>query len=313
MPKFFIEVLLEWYGKLYSVVKWGTVVSDSFRIVSGVRQGGILSPALFSCLVDDVLLALERSKLGCRIGYWCANSFMYADDLIILSASLNDLQLLVNLCKKEFDCINLNINSKKTCGLRVGCRHNTVTSPIVINTAIVEWKSEIKYLGIVITSARKFTINMQSVKHKFFRALNGIFGKVGVNSSAVVLSSLIETNCVPILLYGSESFLWNKSMIASMENVYSQIFHKIFKTFDKTVINYCQFYLGLTNLEFKIILKKCNFLLGLGCTQNSWLRFLYREDMELLELCNKYGISKSSNRLIIRHDIHHKFEALLFT
>jgi hypothetical protein len=44
LPKGVIDVLVNWYGKLSAVVKWGNSYSNSFGISSGVRQGGVLSP-----------------------------------------------------------------------------------------------------------------------------------------------------------------------------------------------------------------------------------------------------------------------------
>ena len=35
-------------------VKWGNCMSDYFYISNGVRQGGILSPKLYSVYVDDL-------------------------------------------------------------------------------------------------------------------------------------------------------------------------------------------------------------------------------------------------------------------
>ena len=87
---------------MLSTVKWENTISNFFSLTSGVRQGGILSPALFSVYVDDVLKKLESSKLGCFIKNMCANSFMYADDLILLSISIHDMEAMVDICEIEF-------------------------------------------------------------------------------------------------------------------------------------------------------------------------------------------------------------------
>src|ERR1043165_9690393 len=42
-PLNFVLVLQNWYGKSFCCVKWGSTVSDSFRLHAGVRQGGVLS------------------------------------------------------------------------------------------------------------------------------------------------------------------------------------------------------------------------------------------------------------------------------
>ena len=82
-PFLIIEVLVNWYDKLFSVVKWGNALSEQFQILAGVRQGGVLSPLLFNIMVNEVLTELEKSKRGCFIKNICANSIMYADDLML--------------------------------------------------------------------------------------------------------------------------------------------------------------------------------------------------------------------------------------
>jgi len=40
-----VKVVADWYGKTVSIVKWNGCFSGSCVIKSGIRQGGILSPA----------------------------------------------------------------------------------------------------------------------------------------------------------------------------------------------------------------------------------------------------------------------------
>ena len=51
----FVNILKNWYSKLYASVMWNGVVGLVFPIYCGVRQGGILSPLLFSVYTDDLL------------------------------------------------------------------------------------------------------------------------------------------------------------------------------------------------------------------------------------------------------------------
>ena len=76
----------------------------------GVRQGGVLSPILFSLYVDDALVRLNETDLGCNLCGLFINAIMYADDIILMSPSIKLLQNLVNLCELEFRDINLGFN-----------------------------------------------------------------------------------------------------------------------------------------------------------------------------------------------------------
>jgi len=43
-------------------------MSDYFSAVNGVKQGEVLSPVLYCVYIDDLLLALSNSGVGCYIG-----------------------------------------------------------------------------------------------------------------------------------------------------------------------------------------------------------------------------------------------------
>ena len=171
------------------------------------------------------------------------NSFMYADDLILLSISLNDLQCMIDLCVVEFEAIGMNINAQKSSCIRIGPRHLADVNMLNINNQPLCWKQELLYLGIVIQGGKCFHINLQKLKQKFYCTLNGIFGKVGMNTQPVVLVSLIHSTCVPVLLYGADAVNLTTKMTAGIENAYSHAYMKIFKTFDKNVVSQCQFYM----------------------------------------------------------------------
>jgi retron-type reverse transcriptase len=83
LPVCFIKVISCWYSKLFSSVRWNSVYSDEFKVVSGVRQGGILSPILFNVYVDDMIVNLRCNGDGCHVGSCFIGCVMYADDLLL--------------------------------------------------------------------------------------------------------------------------------------------------------------------------------------------------------------------------------------
>ena len=48
-------------------VKWGNHFSKPFVTSNGVKQGGVLSPVLFTLYIDKLLNRLRQSKLGCYV------------------------------------------------------------------------------------------------------------------------------------------------------------------------------------------------------------------------------------------------------
>ena len=94
VPHCFAAILRDWYSKLTSVVRWNGVLSSSFAVTCGVRQGGILSPILFNVYVDELM----RSGYGCYVNRTFIGCLMYADDLLLLSPTVGSMQALIDIC-----------------------------------------------------------------------------------------------------------------------------------------------------------------------------------------------------------------------
>src|SRR5271157_2545288 len=78
------------------------------------------------------------------------NAFLYADDLLLLSITIIDLEKMLLICKDEFDWLNIAVNVKKSSCLRIGNRHNVSTANICIGNNIILWCNEFCYLGLTI-------------------------------------------------------------------------------------------------------------------------------------------------------------------
>ena len=72
----------------------------TFSLHTGVKQGGGLSPILFSIYIDSLLRKLKDSGLGCHVGRTFAVVFAYADDLALVSPSLSGLRQMIKICEQ---------------------------------------------------------------------------------------------------------------------------------------------------------------------------------------------------------------------
>ena len=114
MPHCFIDVIIDWYSKLESVVKWNSVFSKPYSVSCGVCQGGILSPFLFNLYINDLLKDFLAENYGCRVGSVFFGCFIYADDIIILSPTLCGLQEMLNVCSRYSLSHDIVLNTKKS-------------------------------------------------------------------------------------------------------------------------------------------------------------------------------------------------------
>ena len=156
-------------------VRWENCFSYFVTLETGVREGSTLSPRLFAIFVDELLTCLKMSGLGCYVKGICLNSVMFADDLLLLAISITHLQSMIDMCSQVLGSCYLELNSKKSFVLRIVPRHNFTDAKLTLNGQVIAWKSEIRYLGVFIVSAKTFKCNLQNNRQKFFIATNGIF------------------------------------------------------------------------------------------------------------------------------------------
>ena len=99
LPPTIIRFLMFWYKHQTMSVRWNGVLSESFHVSNGVRQGGVLSPVLFSVYVNGLLCKLKDSGVGCHLGCEFVGSVCYADDLALLAPSPSALRIMLNICE----------------------------------------------------------------------------------------------------------------------------------------------------------------------------------------------------------------------
>jgi len=78
-----IRFLLGSYLNQQLCVKWKNSFSESFKVSNGVKQGGILSPILFTIYMDELLSRLSKSGYGCTICDVLVGALCYADDVVL--------------------------------------------------------------------------------------------------------------------------------------------------------------------------------------------------------------------------------------
>ena len=109
-----LRLLLFMYAIQALRFQWGSVMSESFTVMNGVRQGGVLSPVLFAVYTDGLLLKLQESGLGCHIGGHYAVALVYADDITLISPSVTGLRKMSSICEQYASEYDILFNGSKS-------------------------------------------------------------------------------------------------------------------------------------------------------------------------------------------------------
>ena len=91
----------------------GSTFSHFYRPFTDVRQGDVLSPSLFAIYINDSIVNVTSPDACGKLSYICVGIFLYADDIILLSPSVGNLQLLLTYCEHALYYLDMSINTNK--------------------------------------------------------------------------------------------------------------------------------------------------------------------------------------------------------
>jgi len=155
---------------------------------------------------------------------------MYSDDLLLLSASVIQLQEILNVWEVVAKVLDVSFNSAKSKCLVIGSNTGLKPEPMLLKNTAVEWVEKLNYLGITLKAGKSFEVDISHVRRKFFISVNTILSKTRFVQDLTRLK-LIKTHCLPILLYAVESrprALTNdplRQLNACWNSVYRRIFN----------------------------------------------------------------------------------------
>lgn len=143
-----------WYGHQQNCVRWAGAMSEQYRLQCGVRQGGLTSPTLFNIYMNDLIVALSSRHVGCHVDGVCVNNLSYADDMVLLSASVCGLRKLLKVCEEYASEHGLcyNVKKSKFMVFGAGLQFTRAVPPICLNEVPLDRVDNFKYLGHVLTT-----------------------------------------------------------------------------------------------------------------------------------------------------------------
>ena len=212
-------LLYTWYQNLFAVVKWRRSYSKRFHMTRGTRQGSILSPKFFNVFINDLLLELNGSKYGIRMGRHKINHFAYADDITLISSTAPGLQSLIDICQGYAQNWSFTFGRSKSKCLVTGNTHIFASGNLTsrfswsLGENTIETVDELNILGVTYSSNGSFTSHVNArcsaARRAIYRLSNMGMSYPGLHSH--VKSYIWKTVGVPSLTYGADCTNLRKS------------------------------------------------------------------------------------------------------
>ena len=160
------------YASVTSCVRVNSLHTEWFDVNCGLRQGCILSPILFNLYINDLALYLKSLDKGITCGEDKVCILLYADDIVLMAETEQDLQFLLNALNNWCASNDMVINVKKSNVIHFRTPSKQKTNFLFkCGNDTLEMVDRYVYLGLLLTEHLDFEKTVKYVAQSASRAL----------------------------------------------------------------------------------------------------------------------------------------------
>jgi len=99
---------------------------------------------------------------------------VYADGVILLSASVLQLQKMMGICSNQAADIDIDFNANKSSLFAVEKLFGFNLLKIHLGSDVISWSENLKYFGLSFKAGKTLTVDVTTSLRKFYTAANSI-------------------------------------------------------------------------------------------------------------------------------------------
>ena len=274
LPIPFVRLIFDGYNRQRISAIWNTAQSEHFSVRNGVRQGAVLSAVLYIVYTDELLRRLEIEGSGCHIMKEYFGALAYADDVALISPTLQGLQQMISVMESFCNEFSIQLNTGKTKCLAFwrNRRVTPILQPILVNGNEIEWVEMFKYLGNFVTPDLSDTLDIEKKRGQFVQTANHVLHAFSV-VKATLKCKLIQSYCTAF--YGSQVWKLNNRNIEKIRTAWNIVHRRIWRLSNVSHSRYLPILANFNNALTQVHNRSCNFLRSAKNSDNSKVRFIY--------------------------------------
>lgn len=226
-----LDSIIDLYSKLKMFYVVNGISSKNMKINKGIPQGETLSPLFFILFMSNLETFLrEEGVTGAGLGGSLEILLLaFADDIVILGDTAQDIQRKLNALQKYCKINGLSVNTKKT---KIVLFHR---SPRIFKMprfkygdATIDVVKSYTYLGIDFASSGKFNTAAKERLSKTNQAIGATRSKIqrANPSSSRAMDKLYQSIVEAVMLYGSE--FWAEGFYGEIDGAQASYYKKLF-------------------------------------------------------------------------------------
>ena len=279
----FIRILEGIYKNAKMRIKTAFGLTDSIHVTEGVLQGEQLSPIIFSLFIADMeQFFIDRGCKGIKLNDLVEILVLfYADDLILLGESPEDLNRKLGILQQYCEENGLKVNIKKTKVIIFRKGGRLPGDQFYYNNEKLEVVSTYVYLGICFSSSglfRKAADDRCSKARQKSGVIRSLLAK-GRSDSWETVTKLFDSCILPTLLYASP--VWGLRYLDQLEKIQTKFIKDVLLLPRNSPAYMVRYETGRTKVEVELVRRVLRFWGKILRTDNS--RLLKQCYLELLE------------------------------
>ena len=226
LPMCIVRLIIDMYQRQKVRTTWNGHISNTFETINGVRQGGVLSPLLFSVYIDVLLMQLEKSGYGCHIGHEYYGVLGSADDISLLAPTVYALKKMLAICEDYGAKYDVTYNPTKTVCIYFSGKRRYNADPIEVhlNGKKLSWVKNAKHLGNFISWNLSEECEINAKISDFIGRTNSLLANFkGVDRS--IVSNIFRSQCYH--LYGCQAWSLGSKYIDKFDVTWRKAVRKL--------------------------------------------------------------------------------------